>query len=152
MVDARGAVALTGTDALKNDSTERHRTEVVRRGIPHVRGDGITAMSRDDRSEATFDFTPRLVPFHFDVHAVALDQRLAQSIGVVVQLLQRAALRADVTARKDIVDVAANARDRAVLHGDLETTAGLTQRTGSVGGSVRDRCVGHRHSIPRFIA
>jgi hypothetical protein len=53
------------------------------------------------------------------VTITAFDHRQAKTIGVVVKLLQGAALRADVSLREDVVAITANPRDCAVFHRDL---------------------------------
>ena len=150
LVDARCAVALPRTDALQRDATERHRPEIVGRRIAHVGGNRVSSVTVDHFAESALDLAPCLVPFDLDVHTVALHQWLAQAIRVVVQLLQCAALRADVTVRKDVVHVATDSRNRTVLYGDLEAASCFTQRTGSVCRSVRRELIHGRHRPPNI--
>ena len=51
----------------------------------------------DYTAEPSFNSLPRLLPRCRHVHTVAFDQRRQQTIGVIMQLLQRAALWTDET-------------------------------------------------------
>jgi hypothetical protein len=76
--------------------------------------------------------------------AVALDERLAQPIGIFVQLLQRAALRTDEPLAERILSITTDAFDLDTLHLDLEAARCLTQRT----GAIRDTGVRHGLILP----
>ena len=80
----------------------------------------------DDAHEATINFLPRFVPTHFNMYAIAFHQRLAQTIWVFVQLLQRAALWTNEAFTKYVITVATNARYRSIFHGDFQTTRCFT--------------------------
>jgi hypothetical protein len=83
----------------------------------------------DDRRETPVDHSKCLVPRHLDVSLAATDHREPQAVGVLVQLLQRRALRADVPVREDVVAVAADPLHDTVANGDLETAGRLAQWT-----------------------
>jgi hypothetical protein len=68
------------------------------------------------------------------VAAVALDQRAAQAVGVLLKLLEGRALRSDEPAAEDVVTVAPYPHDASGLMGDLETARGLAQRTRPIAG------------------
>ena len=65
----------------------------------------------EDRQEALLDLGEGLVPADLDEDAVPLDQRAAQPVRVLVELLQGRALRADVAVAEHVVAVAADADD-----------------------------------------
>ena len=80
----------------------------------------------NDAHEAAINFLPRFVPTHFNVHAIAFHQRLAQTIWVFVQLLQRAALWANESFTKYVIAIATNARHRSIFHRDFQTARCFT--------------------------
>ena len=80
----------------------------------------------NDTHEAAVNFLPRFVPTHFNMHAIAFHQRLAQTIWVFVQLLQRAALWTNEPFTKYVAAIAANARHRSIFHGDFQTARCFT--------------------------
>ena len=66
-------------------------------GVAEVRADRFAPVFVDHLSETAIDRFPRFVPRHFDVSTISLEQRLAEPVGVFVQLLERRTLRTDVT-------------------------------------------------------
>jgi hypothetical protein len=104
--------------------------EVVRGRVADVDRDGIDAVSLDHRVQAALHLGERLVPGDLVEGVAAPDERGAQAVGVVVQLAERGALRADVALAPHIVLVRADLCDAAVLHGDLEAAHRLTERAG----------------------
>ena len=72
----------------------------------------------------------------------------AQTIGIVVQLLQRRPLRADEAVREHVVAITADAlhRFRTIVagpYGDLQTAPCLAQGAGPVGGADARVSGGH---------
>ena len=101
----------------------------------------------NDAHEAAINFLPRFVPTHFNVYAIALHQRLAQTIWVFVQLLQRAALWTNEAFTKYVIAIATNARHCSVFNGDFQTACCFTQWTCSVMGALIWR-FRHGHIVP----
>ena len=66
------------------------------------------------------------------MHAIALDQRCAQAVGVFVQVFQRHRFGADVAMAQHIGFMPTNADDGIALNLDFQTTAGLAQRANTV--------------------
>ncbi len=78
------------------------------------------------------------------MHAISLDQRRAQAVGVFVQVFQRYRFGADVATAQHIGFMPANADDGIALNLDFQTTAGLAQRANTVvGGGCAG--IGHRY-------
>ena len=71
-------------------------------------------------------------------------QRLLQAIGVVVQVLERGRLRADVALAEGVVVVTADGADALALHLDAEPAHGLAE----VAGAEVDPGLGHDASDP----
>jgi hypothetical protein len=86
----------------------------------------------DDRREAVGDEGERLVPGDRDVPAVALDERRAEPVRILVELLEGRALRTDEAVAEHVVTVAPYPHDAVILVGHLDTARRLAQRTGSV--------------------
>jgi hypothetical protein len=86
----------------------------------------------EDREQPALDLLERLVPADLHELPVPLHERAADPVRVLVELLERGALRADVALAEDVVLVAADAGDLlpfgTVLQRDLETAPGLAQR------------------------
>ena len=74
----------------------------------------------------------RLVPGGLREAAVGLlDERRAQPVGVLVQVLQAGRLRADEAVAEDVLLVAADLDDLAPVERHLEAAGGLAERTGA---------------------
>ncbi len=67
--------------------------------------------------------------------AVSFDQRFAQAIWVFMQLLERAALRADESMTQHVIAVATYARNFVAFHRDFKTARCFTERTRSIDDS-----------------
>ena len=84
-------------------------------------------MAINDTGEAVVYCLPCFFPRHLDMHAIALDQRLAQTVRIFVELLERASLRANEAMAEHIFLITSDAHD---LFGgrnrNLQTTGGLT--------------------------
>lgn len=131
----------------------RHRQpqpELVHDRIAQRDAHGAAAVARLHVTEATGDFGESFVPAHRDMLATAADQRLAQAVRVVVQVLECDRFRAKVAAAEGIGLVPAHGGDvfdPLRITGDVEhqATTGLAQRTDAVGGAVCG-AVGHADS------
>ena len=150
LVDRRRAVALPCAETGHQGPGERHRREAVRRRVAEVHGECVAPVPLDHAAEAVLDGRPRLVPRHFDVHAVALDERSPQPIRILVELTQRRTLRADEALREHVVAVAADPCDllgtvRVTGNRDLEPAARFAERTRAERDSSRLSGVADRH-------
>ena len=137
LVNGAGAELVVRADGSVHGTVVHERTEVVCRGIAGIQGERLTTVLLERAGNAVGNHLPCLLPGDLHVRTVALHERHAQTVRVLVQLLQRAALRADVPAAEDIVPVAADAHD--LLTGpdrDLQAARGLAQWARSVHGSV----------------
>ena len=76
---------------LEQQPPVEQRGEVVRRRVADVDGDRVAAVLGHERRQPAVDLRERLVPGRLAAHArpAPLDQRRAQPVGVLVQLLQR---------------------------------------------------------------
>ena len=87
--------------------------------ITQVHTDGAATMLLDYAHEPSLNCCPRFVPRHFNVFAIALNHWFAKTVWVFVQLLQRAAFRANETFAKYVVAVASDSSNGPIFHGDL---------------------------------
>jgi hypothetical protein len=102
----------------------------VRGRVADVDRDCIDAVRLDHPVQAALHLGERFVPGHLVEGVAASDERCAQAVGVVVELAECGALRADVAPAPHIVLVRADLRDASVLHGDLEAAHRLAERAG----------------------
>ena len=132
----------------QHDAAKQLWPQVVRVGVAQIRRECTATVTFDHTHQTAFYFFPRFVPRHFNVHTVALHHRLAQTIGVFMQLLQGAALRTNKPMAEHIVFVAANTHHLFLwVHSDFQTAGGLTQRTGAENGAVL--VASHAVTLPR---
>ena len=104
-------------------------------GIAEVDPDRVGAVGLDDRRQAPGDLLKRLVPGRGAQLAVAAHKRRAQAVGILLQRAQAGALGADEALGEDVVAVAADLLEPAVLvERQLEAAGRLTQGAGRVGG------------------
>ena len=112
------------------------RREVVRDGVTDVDGDGGGAVAVEHRPQHPFDFGVGVVPRHRGVAVAGADHRLAQPVGIGVQVAERGALGAEMALRPDVVGIAAHVGDLAAAIGaDSQSAHRLTQRTCHRGGT-----------------
>ncbi len=154
LIDGRRAEPVAGADPGEQRPHVQHRRQAVGRRVADVDRDRLATVPGDRRAEALIDRRPRLVPRRLDVAAVAPDQRPAETIGVVVQLLERRTLRADEAVREHVIAVAPDPLHRfgPVLtgaHGDLQAAPRLAQRAGPVGGAGVALSGGHASIVAR---
>ena len=77
-------------------------------------------MALNHAHQSALYFFPRFVPRDFNMHAIALHHRLAQTIRVFMKLLQCAALWTDEAMTEHIVFVATNTNNLFLrIHGNL---------------------------------
>ena len=148
LIDGRRAEPLAGADPDQQRSRVQHPRQAVGRRVADVDPDRLAAVAGDRRTEALLDGRPRLGPRGLHVPAVAPDHRPPETIGIVVQLLQRRALGADEAVREHVVAITADAlhRFRTIVagpYGDLQTAPCLAQGAGPVGGAGARVSGGH---------
>ena len=78
----------------------------------------------------------RLGPFHFLPAALGLPDRLFQAVRILVQVLQRNRLRADMSPAQWIIFITLDGCDPTVLQFDCDTAHGLAKVTGTIVGAV----------------
>lgn len=107
--------------------------KVVGDGVADVHGDGGGAVPVEHRPQHAFDFGVPVVPRHRDVAVRGADHGPSQPVGIGVQVPQRGALGAEVAPRPDVVGVAADVGDRAVVHANPQSAHRLAQWAGHRG-------------------
>ena len=102
-------------------------------------GEGLRAHDDDPaprtRRETPVDLGEGVVPRHLVPRITLAHLRLAQAVGIRIELLQRRALRAQEAVAEHVLAVAAHERDLAPLEAQLEPAGRLAQGTGPVDGS-----------------
>ena len=98
-------------------------------GVADVRSDRLLAVTIDDGSEQLFAAGKGLVPRHLSPRLAVANQRLAQAVGIVVEVAEGRALGADVAAAPDVVAVGPDQDDLLLLDVHLEAAHRLAQRT-----------------------
>jgi hypothetical protein len=107
-------------------SAVQQQSDLVRGRIADTERDRILAVGCQQWRQPTLDLGERFFPAGFDEDAVALDQRRAQSIGIVVQVLERGTLGTDEASAEDVLLVASDRDDLIPSSCDLEPTSGFT--------------------------
>jgi len=97
--------------------------------VADERGGGRDAVALDDAVDELLAARERFVPRHLAPRVAVAHHRLAQPVGVVVQVSERRALGAQVALRPHVVAVTADQLDVLVLDVDLQPTHALTERT-----------------------
>ncbi len=113
----------------------------MRERIPRVHGDRVVAIALLNRVDALRRFVERRVPARHLPPVALTPHRLTEAVGVLVQILERERLRADVPAAEGILLVATH-RDDPVVFGDHRHPAHrLAEMTTSMmreGGHARE--------------
>jgi hypothetical protein len=133
LVDAGRGKHIARAERAGQSRKVQHQAHFMRSRIAQHRADRVGARRRDHRRQPPLDFGIGFVPGGFDEAAVALDERRAQAVGIVLQLFQADRLRAQETAREHVLPVAANAHHALLLELDPQAAARLAKRTDSVG-------------------
>ena len=132
LVHGRRRVDVGRTEGPQHGPAVEHPGQAVGGGVAQVGGARAAAVLLEEGQEPALDLLEGLRPGDLDVHAVSLDERATDPVGVLVQLLQGRALRADVALAEHVVLVAPDAGDLLargrVAQGDLQPAAGLAQR------------------------
>ena len=89
LVDRAGRVDVARAEGLHERAPVEQRVEVVGVRVAEVHGDGVAPVLLEDRPEAAVDLGERLVPRHLVEAGGRADQRRADPVRVLVELLQR---------------------------------------------------------------
>ncbi len=127
-------------DEQRHVATER---EAVADGVADERGRRGDAVAVEHAVDQVLAAVERFVPRHLAPRVAVAHHRLTQTVGIVVQVTQGRALRAQVTLRPHVVAIPTDQRDVIALHVDLQPAHALTERT-------RDEMSLHRSSISRL--
>ena len=119
-------------------SRMRHGLLFAWSSVTSVRRQRVAAALLDDRSEPSFDLCERLVPTHGASSPPSADRGFANSVRILVQLLEGRPLRADEAPAEDVIEVAPDPFDDTLDDRDLEAASCLTERAGAI-GDVRHR-------------
>ena len=122
LVDRRGGVDVLGAERPEQHLEIDHGREVVRVRVARVDGDRVPAVLFEDRAEPGLDRGERLFPRGLAKLTVFADQRSAQAVGVLAELLQAERLRADESCRQHVFVIAPDRLDLAGVR-DLEPKA-----------------------------
>ncbi len=127
---ARGEPVDSAEGPQEGRQVERAR-HVVDVGVAEEDPDGVGSVLRDHLGETDANDLERLIPRrgHEIAGVRVADERRAEAIGVGVQLADQRPLGADEAVAEDVVGVAADAGDGAVLDRDDESAGGLAQGT-----------------------
>ena len=139
LVDRRGGEHVGAPQRPEQGPVVEQAGEVVGVRVADVDRAGVPAVLVEEREEPPLDLREGLVPAHLHEGAVSLDDGAAQPVRILVELLERGALGADVALAEDVVTVAPDPHDllagRRGPQGDLEPAARLAQRARAVGGA-----------------
>ena len=127
LVDGRGRVDVLRSQRLDERPDRERVGVVVRVRVADVHRHGVGAVLAHEGGQAPVDLGERLVPAHLDMRAVAAHEGAAETVGILVERAEGRALRADEPLRERIVRIAADARDVAVLHLELQPTRRLAE-------------------------
>ena len=103
LVDGRGAVLVAGPERLHHRGAVRHRAEAVHVGVAEVDRQRVAAVLVDGPGEVRRHQVERLVPGHLLPPVADAAHRAAQPVRVLVHVLERDRLGADVPARQRVV-------------------------------------------------
>jgi hypothetical protein len=136
LVDAAGAVDVGAAQCLGQRSAVEDAAHGVERGVAEVGGDGLPTVRLDDTGKAAFDFPERLIPAGLAPLVAGPDHRTTEPVRILVQSSEACALGTDVSPRERIVLVPSDGQHlSAVIEGQAQSTYGIADRAGAVGGS-----------------
>ncbi len=134
LVDRRGGEDVARAHGLGEHPAVDQRVEVVRIRVAEVDADRIAAVLVEKRTETAIDLREGVIPRDLLEARAGADQRHADPVRILVQRLQRKALRADEPPAEHVIRVTPDPLQRVALERQLEPTAGLTQRARAIGG------------------
>jgi hypothetical protein len=132
LVDDAGRVDHRDPGHADEDPDVAAQVHGVGQRVADVGGDGADAVLLDHRQEQLGAAVERLVPAHLGERAVVpAHHRLAQPVGIVVQVAERRPLGAEVPLGPHVVTVGADQLDPLAAHVDLQPAHRLAQRAGA---------------------
>ena len=133
LVHRGGGVDVAGAECLTQRGREHPAGQGVHVRVAQVEGDRVPAVRLDDPGQPVVHGRERLVPADRLPPVAPAQSRLADPVGVGIQMAEARALRAQVAAAERVVAVAAHAGDLVAVHGQLQPACRLAQRAGGVG-------------------
>jgi hypothetical protein len=121
---------------------EEHQLVVVGGRVAPVQRDGVGAVRLPNRSQAARRQLDGVGPRDRLPAGLGAPKRSEQPVGVVVQVGEGNALRADRSSTQRVVRVPPNSSDAVVLDGHAQTAAGLAEGTGPVNDARDGRSPG----------
>src|SRR6056297_3567097 len=104
--------------------------------VAQVYADTVAAMVLSGLMELFRDQIKRFVPFHFLPAGFGSPNGLLQAVRILVQILQRNCLWADMSPTQRIILITLDGCNPAVVHFDRDTAHGLAKVTGTIVGAV----------------
>src|SRR5262249_53678074 len=101
-------VEIPGPQGARESEAMGQEAQVVRRGVAVVERHGVAAVLAADSGEALPGELERVVPAGLVERSVALHERPAQAVGVVVEVGEGGRLRADEALALRVVPIAAD--------------------------------------------
>ena len=129
LIQRAGGVDVSGLECAYQLRCVQRTGDGVRVGISQIHPHRGAAGGRGDPLQSLDGGGQRLIPTRLDQLAVAADQGDTQPVGIVVQLGEAGALRADEPMAEDVVAVAAGTGDPAVVDGEDQPAGCLAERT-----------------------
>ena len=126
---ARG-VEVSRPERLSEGEPVGQQPEVVGDGVAVVERDGVAAVAAADGGQPAGGAVEGFVPGGFAPTGAGSDERLADAVGVMMQIGEGRRLRADVAAAEGIVGVAADGADAWAVDVDQQAAHRLAERTG----------------------
>ena len=128
---------VTGTDMTEQIALMRQHPVVVHGRIPEIGTHGIHTMPLDRGCQCLSSQIQRLGPLNLDM--AILTRRgahpphgFSESIGILVNILERHCLGANVPATQGVITITANIHNRAAFGPDNQTAHRLTQMADTV--------------------
>ncbi|EAU66865.1 conserved hypothetical protein [Stigmatella aurantiaca DW4/3-1] len=127
LIHGGGAVLVARTQGAQEARHEEQHPHVVRARVAQVRGHRLPAVCPLRLVEPSRHLVQRLLPRDLLPSARGALHRVAQPVRVLVQVLERHRLGADVSPAERILGVPADGGDAASFHFDANPTHGLTK-------------------------
>lgn len=147
LVDRRGREPVRGPQRPDQQRPEQLGAEVVGVGVAEVDADTGRAVLGLDRPDALGREVQRLLPHDLLPSVLGATDRMAQPVGVGVDVLERDRLGAHVATAEGVVVVATDGGDLfIVVHGHDDAAHGLAETAGALVGARHDelRSIGDR--------
>ena len=144
-VDRVRGVDVARLQVVDEPEEQQHGAEAVGRRVAVVEGHRVAPVGALHLDQPTRHLVERLVPADLLPAVAAPPDRAPQAVGVVVDVLERHRLRADVAAAEGIVLVAANGEDALAVVLDGDAADGFAEGADPEVGPRRV-CLGRRRA------